>query len=92
MQRTTVRLDEHLLVQAKEYASRHRRTLTAVIEDALRALLARSQRTPARSATARRLRLPVSKHKGGLMPGVDIDSNSELLDVMERGLPLDKRR
>ena len=92
MQRTTIRLDEHLLVEAKEYASRHRRTLTSVIEDALRALLAHSRRTPAEPATTGRLRLPVSKQKGGLMPGVNLDSNSDLLDLMERGLPLDKRR
>lgn len=89
MHRTTIRLDEHLLVQAKEYASRNRRSLTAVIEDALRSLLARQSTTQAKR---RRLRLPVSKEKSGLLPGVDLDSNSKLLDVMERGLPLNKRR
>lgn len=92
MHRTTIRLDENLLVEAKEYASRHRRTLTSVIEDALRALMAHSRRAPVGSVPTGRLRLPVSKQKGGLMPGVNLDSNSELLDLMERGLPLDKRR
>ncbi len=92
MQRTTVRLDEHLFVQAKEYASRHRRSLTSVIEDALRSMLARSHHGDRSPRPKRRVRLPVSKERGGLMPGVNLDSNSDLLDVMERGLPLEKRR
>jgi hypothetical protein len=92
MQRTTIRLEEHLFVQAKEYASRNRQSLTAVIEDALRALLARSHRGGKAPAAERRFRLPVSKEKGGLLPGINVDSNRELLDVMERGLPLDKLR
>ncbi len=33
--RTTVRLDEHLLAQARPYAAESGRTLTAVIEEAL---------------------------------------------------------
>lgn len=92
MHRTTVRIDEHLLAQAKEYGSRHRRSLTAVIEDALRALLAR---TPAQSTARSRqggFRLPVSKEKGGPLPGVNLNSHAELLEKMEEGLPLDKRR
>ena len=95
MHRTTIRLDEHLLVQTKEYAARHRRTVTAVIEDALRALLARSSAAPgADSGTpkTRRLRLPVSRETGGPLPGVNLDSYGELLDVMEAGAPIDKRR
>jgi|ERR1019366_7772947 hypothetical protein len=39
--RTTVRLDEHLLAQAKRHAAESGRTLTAVIEEALRESLAR---------------------------------------------------
>ena len=67
MHRTTVRLDEHLLAQTKDYATRHRRTLTGVIEDALRALLA-----PRKSAAgkAKKYKLPVSKAKGGYQPGI----------------------
>ncbi len=92
MHRTTVRLDEHLLAAAKEYASRHRRSLTSVIEDALRALLARVPAPNSSPSKKRPFRLPVSKEKGGLMPGVNLNSNAELLDLMERDLPLDKRR
>ncbi len=95
MHRTTIRLDEHLLAEAKQYASRNRRTLTSVIEDALRALLVRGQsggKVANATAPKPRLRLPVSKETGGPLPGANIDSYSELLDLMEEGLPLDKRR
>lgn len=92
MQRTTIRLEEHLFAQAKEYASRNRRTLTSVIEDALRAMLARSGNGAKTTAKKRRLRLPVSKQTGVPLPGVNLNSYSELLDIMEEGLPLEKRR
>ena len=34
--RTTVRLDEHLLAEAKKHAAESAKTLTAVLEQALR--------------------------------------------------------
>ncbi len=86
--RTTVRLDERLLREAKAVAARERRTLTAVIDDALRQFLARpstprGKRPPVRLITFR---------GDGLQPGVDLDDTSALIDVMEADLPLDKRR
>jgi hypothetical protein len=39
--RTTVRFDEHLLAEAKKHAAESGKTLAAVLEDALRASLAR---------------------------------------------------
>jgi predicted transcriptional regulator len=42
--RTTIRLDENLLAEAKRYAAESGRTLTTVIEDALRTSLARRTR------------------------------------------------
>ncbi|HEX9894119.1 MAG TPA: DUF6364 family protein [Gemmatimonadales bacterium] len=78
--RTTVRLDEALLRQAKEYAARTGRTLTSVIEDALRGLLARRGKGRVRE----RVRLPTYAGKG-LQPGVDLDDTAELLDLMDRG-------
>ena len=68
MQRTTIRLDEHLLIRVKEYAISRGKTFTAVVEEALRAQLA-PERTNARGNNAR-LRLPVSKEKGGFVPGI----------------------
>ena len=77
--RTTIRLDEQLLRQAREYAARSGRTLTALIEDALRELLARSKHKRVRE----QVRLPTYAGKG-LQPGVDLDDTASLLDLMER--------
>ena len=85
--RTTVRLDERLLREAKAVAAQERRTLTAVIDDALRQFLARRsnprKRVPAKLITF---------GSGGLRPGVDLDDSAALIDIMEAGEPLDKRR
>ncbi len=76
--RTTVRLDEHLLAQAKQYAAASGKTLTAVLEDALREALARRntkiRRKPVRLRTC---------GGGGVRPGVDIDDSASLLELME---------
>jgi len=77
--RTTVRLDDHLLREAKQLAARRGETLTAVIEDALRQVLGRSQ---ARSHQTR-VKLPTFKGNG-LMPGVDLDDTRALLERMDR--------
>jgi plasmid stability protein len=39
MRRTTVRIDDELLAEAKAFAARHGRSLNSVVEDALRQLL-----------------------------------------------------
>jgi hypothetical protein len=76
--RTTIRLDDDLLREAKAYALATDRTLTRLIEDALRAVLAQREV----SATRRRLRLRTFKGCG-VQPGVDLDSNAALRDLME---------
>ena len=75
--RTTITLDEGLLVEIKTSAAQTARTMNQVITDAIRLGLARS-------AQARRepVDLPVF-HGGGLMPGVDLDNNAALLDLMD---------
>lgn len=86
--RTTIRLDERLLRQAKELAARERRTLTAVIDDALRQLLARA-------AAARGPRSPVQLvtfRGAGVRAGVDLDDSAALGDLMTEGEPVEKRR
>jgi hypothetical protein len=76
--RTTVRLDEELLREVKCLAAEEQKTLTAVIEQALRELLARKKQLRSHP------RLPLPTSKGwGLRPGVDLDSNAALLDLME---------
>ncbi len=78
--RTTVRLDEHLLAAAKQHAARTGRSLTQLIEDALREVLARAR--PERRRT--RTRLPTVGGRG-VQPGVDLDNSAALLDLMDRG-------
>lgn len=77
--RTTINLDDSLLRRAKILAAQTHRTLTAVLEDALRELLHRSSRLPAR----RPVKLPISDRMSGPHPGVDLDNSAALLDVME---------
>lgn len=76
--RTTVRLDPHLLAAAKKRAAASGRTLTAVLEDALRESLSR-RRVAARGAP---VRLKTVKG-GGVRRGVDLDDSAALLDLME---------
>ena len=76
--RTTVRLDPHLMRAAKKLAADTQRTLTAVIEDSLREVIARAKQPRAE------IELPISRNLGGALPGVDLIKTSELLDRLER--------
>jgi hypothetical protein len=76
--RTTVRLDDRLLAEAKVHAAETGRTLTAVLEDALRELLARREQR----AERRNVRLKTGG-SGGTLPGVDLDDSAGLADLME---------
>ena len=76
--RTTIRIDEELLREAKQMAARTGKSLTAIIEDALRESLSHqrheSPREPVRLITV---------SGNGLRPGVDLDDSASLLDVMD---------
>lgn len=76
--RTTIRLDDQLLLEAKKSAADTGRTLTALIEDSLRETLARRQRPNRR----RKVKLPTFRGTG-MRPGVDLDDSALLLDRME---------
>jgi hypothetical protein len=76
--RTTIRIDEQLLREAKELAARSGRSLTSIIEDALRESLARHRDSGRREP----VRLVTFRGKG-LRPGVDLDDSASLLDLME---------
>jgi hypothetical protein len=76
--RTTVRLDAELLQEVKRVAAEERTTLTALLEQALRELLAR------RKQVQDEPRRPLPSFTGqGLQPGVDLDSSAALLDLMQ---------
>lgn len=76
--RTTIRLDDDLLREAKAHAARTDRTLTQVIEDALRAALSRAEALEAEEP----IEIPTSP--GRLRAGVDLDDTAGLLDLLER--------
>lgn len=76
--RTTLNIDEALLAEFKQLAARTHRSLSAVIQDALRESLARQ----AAASSAKRVKLPTSG-RGGLMPGVDLDDNAALTEILE---------
>lgn len=78
MRRTTIRLDDRLLAEAKALAARTDRTLTQVIEDALREALAR------RSASAVEDTTLTTVGGNGPRPGVDLDDSAALWDVMDQ--------
>jgi len=77
--RTTLSIQDNLLRQAKELSLRRGASLGEVVDDALRILLA-SQSKTAKEARIRPLK---TFRGGGLQVGVELDSNSELLDRME---------
>lgn len=77
--RTTIRLEDSLLAEAKRIAAEKGDTLTSVIENALRQSFARQHRAGKRG----KVRFSTSG-KGGLRPGVDLDDSASLLDLMEQ--------
>jgi hypothetical protein len=76
--RTTVNIDDRLLAETKLLAAGTGKTVTAIIEDALRERLAR-QELVKRTAP---VRLPTSGGDG-LQPGVDLDDSAALRDLMD---------
>ena len=78
MKRTTVRLPDDLFSRAKRMAAAEGRTLTSLIEDALRLIL-----SDRRGASHQDRLLPrISQATGGPKAGIDI-SNSAALTVTE---------
>ncbi len=75
---TTFNLDDQLLRQTKEFAARTGTTVSAVVEDALREMLARQKETT--QTRARNLSIISGQ---GLQPGVDLDDSAMLLDRMD---------
>ncbi len=85
--RTTVRIDDDLYAAVKERAARSGRTVADVIEDALRHAMTARDSGPADEL------VPLPTFGGsGVLPGIDLASNSGLRDAMEADLELDARR
>jgi len=77
--RSTVRLEESLLEQAKREAARRGVTLASLIEMGLRLVLAQSRRHQRRPKAG----LPVCRLGGGVLPGVDLADTTSLLDTVD---------
>ncbi len=76
--RTTIRLDPALLTEAKARAASSGRTLTSLIEEALREAFNRDSQTP--DAEPYRVETFCGS---GLQPGVDLDDSAGLADLMD---------
>jgi hypothetical protein len=75
--RTTLNLDDDLMRAVKELAAKSGRTLTSIVELALRELLHR-EKEPERPFRFEWTVLP-----GGAQPGVDLTDRDALIDRME---------
>jgi hypothetical protein len=75
--RMTVRLNEQLMHHVRRYALEHNKTLTAVIEDALREKFMRRTDQKKQCFELRTFK------GGGLQPGINLDDNSTLLDILD---------
>ena len=77
--RTTVRMSDDLLRQAKRRAAAEGCTLTALLEEGLMLVLSRP-----REGKRERVSLPISKARGGVLPGVDLNRSADLEAIMDR--------
>lgn len=83
--RTTVAIDDHLLVAAKRRARERGQTLGQVLEDALRRDLASSD-------AGEPVSVPIFRGGSGPRPGVDLLSNRALHATLDSDLELDRLR
>lgn len=76
--RTTLNIDDDLMRLVKKHAAETDRTISAIIETALRYLIEHEQRTD------QPFRLRWKTVRGGLQAGVDLTDRDALIDHMEK--------
>jgi hypothetical protein len=76
--RTTINLPDDLIQRAKMAALESGTTLTEIIANALRESLADQTTKKAN----RNIKI-ITSGRGGLLPGVDLDDTSAVLDIMD---------
>jgi hypothetical protein len=79
--KTTLDIDDELLIRAKAASARERKSLTALIEEGLRLRLRRPHSSGRKTGSP----IPTFVAKGGLVAGVDPLSNRSLLDAADDG-------
>jgi predicted transcriptional regulator len=77
--RTTLNLDDELMRTVKRRAAESGRTMTEIIEEALREMLARPSRDEERRE------FPWVTVRGRVRPGIDVADRDSLMDAMEGG-------
>ena len=84
MPNVTISLDENLVKQARIKAIQEGTSLSAKVREMLAAYV----RQDAASTPIVIPKLPVSKARGGLQPGIDPSSNRSLYDAMDADMDL----
>lgn len=77
--KTTLNINDELLIRAKSAAAREKKSLTCLIEEGLKLRL----RRPPRSNKHTIPTLPVFQGKGGLVSGVNPLSNRSMFDAVD---------
>jgi hypothetical protein len=88
--RTTINLPDDLLRQAKKEAVERGTTLTALIETAVREVLARKTRKRKGPSTPMPVFAP-PPGEAGFLPGVDLDDMAALNDLLDEADAADRR-
>lgn len=86
--RTTLVLDDTVYREAKAVAAQRGATVSSLIEDALRLLLARD----VNSADVCEWTLPVNSETSWVHPGIDINDNRALRELLDAGTDINALR
>jgi hypothetical protein len=81
--KTTLDIRDDLLAEAKAMAARQHTTLTRMVEEGLALRLRAQAAATSRAAAVQLPPLPVSKRRGGLLPGIDGASNRSMLEAAD---------
>jgi len=75
----TLNLDDNLLYEVEDFATRQGTSLNTLIENLMREMLQRYRQKPKKR---KRIELPIFQGDG-LQPGIDLNNSHALLDLME---------
>jgi hypothetical protein len=82
-----IHIDDQLFARAQQLAVSTGQTVDAVVVHALEETLERQEK----DASREKVHL-IRDHGMRIRPGIDISNNAELLDIMEEGLDVSRRR
>lgn len=85
--RTTIAISDELLAAAKQRARQRGETLGSFVDAALQRELNDAPSVPRRAPV-----VPVFRGGSGARPGIDLSSNSALLEALDGGVEPDDRR